>query len=78
MISGFGPFGQPGQYIKKNWGTDYEQLLRAFFSCFGGQHYSVRTKKLHNKSIFLFVCFYFFGMKLFFRAAYILKCECTT
>ena len=35
-ISVSGPFGQPGQYIKKKLGADYEQLLRAFFSCFRG------------------------------------------
>ena len=29
-------FRQPGQY-KKKLGADYEQLLRAVFSCFGGQ-----------------------------------------
>ena len=36
-ISVFGSFGQPGQYIKKKLGADFEQLLRVVFSCFQGQ-----------------------------------------
>ena len=36
----FGPFGQLGQFWKKNW-TDYEQLLGPFFSCFQGQKESL-------------------------------------
>jgi hypothetical protein len=44
--------------------ADYEQLLRAVFSCFGGQkkifffflkHCSVRTEKLHKIS-FIYIC----------------------
>ena len=34
-IFAFGPIGQPGQYGKKRVGTDYEQLLSAFFHVFG-------------------------------------------
>ena len=35
-IFNFWPYGQPRALQKKNW-ADYEQLLRAVFSCFNGQ-----------------------------------------
>ena len=38
-ISVFGQFGQPRQWIKKVLGANFEQLLRAFFSCFRGQYF---------------------------------------
>ena len=50
-------FGPVGNTEKKDGGADYEQLLRAVFSCFQGQkksyncfkkYPSVRTKKLHK------------------------------
>ena len=49
---------RPVGITEKN-GDDYEQLLRAFFSCFYGQkslnfvkkYYSVRTKKLHKVKV---------------------------
>ena len=52
--AGFGPVGNTG---KKSAWADYEQLLRAVFSCFQGQkniakffwkYPSVRTEKLHK------------------------------
>ena len=46
----FRPFGQPGQCWKKI-GPDYEQLLRAFFSCFREQ-----KKTIFKKSLFDFFC----------------------
>ena len=52
-----------GPVDKKKLGADYEQLLRAFFSWFWGQKFLD----------------FFFGIKPgFFRAAEILKSECTT
>ena len=72
-ISGFGLFGKSGQYWKKKLGADYEQFLRAVFSCFRGQifflnsfrkHYSVCTKKLHN-TFFMRRNFEFFSFIIF-------------
>jgi hypothetical protein len=56
ILAGFGPFGNTE---KKIW-ANYEQLLRAVFSCFHGQkkglkfflrYCSVRTKKLHKMEV---------------------------
>ena len=49
-ISVSGPFGQPGQCIKKD-GANYEQLLRAFFSCFWGKIFFLNF--FGNKTVFL-------------------------
>ena len=34
LIINLGPYGQLGAVLKKKFGADYEQLLRAFFSMF--------------------------------------------
>ncbi len=64
--AGFGPVGNTG---KKSAWADYEQLLRAVFSCFQGQkniakffwkYPSVRTEKLHKISLTKFFFWNFF------------------
>ena len=54
--AGFGPVGN----TEKKIGADYEQLLRAVFSCFHGQkigfklffkYPSVRSEKLHKMKV---------------------------
>ena len=75
---------------KKKLGADYEQLLRAFFSCFRGQTifnliFFENTKASALKSCiinlkkkkFEFFLNFFWNKTGFFRAAQILKFECT-
>ena len=79
-ISISGPYGQPGQYIKKSWGPIMSNFRGQFFMFWGSElyffwkHYSVRTKKLHNKVFFfseLFLIFFwnktgfFLGLRTF-------------
>ena len=40
-----GPFGQPGQYIKKKLKADYEQLLRVVFLCTGPDAQMTKKQK---------------------------------
>ena len=72
-----GLLGSQASSEKKLLVVNYEQLLRAVFSCFHGQifflnfflHCRVRTKKLLNTKVnFFFIEFgkYFFGVKIFF------------
>ena len=79
-----------GPVLKKKLGANYEQLLRAFFSCFRGQIFFLNffvnpiASKLKSCIIDLkklnflnFSWISFWNKTDFFRAAQILKLECT-